>query len=112
VDAESADCAGAALLAQTARALHELLWQLRSDEAALLWEARRRVTRMRTWLRARAGDAAPARAVALCDQTLDALAAAWRTAQHEAGRSLHDTQEFESQFGGDRGPGERGAKDA
>ena len=104
VNADEAGRASAGLLAQTSRALHALVWPLRDAEPAALWEGRRRVMRMRTWLRARTADVQPDQAIALCDQALDTLAVVWRTRQHAAGRTLHDTQEFETEFGG-------GAKD-
>lgn len=98
VDADPAERASLALLAQTARALHALAWPLRDADPGALWEARRRATRMRSWLRARTSPGSPARAIALCEQTVRSLAAAWHAEQHATGIRPRDPQALETEF--------------
>ena len=103
VDARDVERDTLALLGQTARALHALVWPVRDAGAAELWEVRRRVTRMRAWLRARTEGATPALPIALCEQTLHALTDALRDDQRAAGRRPNDTAEFEVEFGAELG---------
>ena len=84
-------------LGETARALHALVWPVRAADAAAVWDARRRVVRMRAWLRARADVATTASAIALCERALHVLTAALGADQRAAGRRPNDTAEFEAE---------------